>query len=88
MKCIKAIALLLVIIGAINWLLVGLFHFNLVTFLFGWGGILVNIIYIVVGISGIICISMLKSHCPKSSGADCHKHDDYHSHHHNDQNQS
>ena len=68
MKCIQGISLLLLIIGAINWLLVGLLHFNLVTFLFSWGGVLENIIYIVVGIAGIICIPMLKTCCcPKKS---------------------
>ena len=47
------IALLLTVIGGLNWGLVGLLDFNLVTFLFGFLPILVKIIYIVVGLSSI-----------------------------------
>ena len=46
----------LVIIGAINWGLVGAFHFNLVSFLFGMG-VLANIIYILVGIAGLCLVA-------------------------------
>lgn len=53
MKIIHYIALTLVIIGALNWLLVGLIDFNLVDTLFGVGSILSKIIYIIVGIAGI-----------------------------------
>lgn len=53
MKIIHCIALTLVIIGALNWLLVGLIDFNLVDTLFGASSILSKIIYIIVGISGI-----------------------------------
>lgn len=53
MKIIHCIALTLVIIGALNWLLVGLIDFNLVDTLFGVGSILSKIIYIIVGIAGI-----------------------------------
>ncbi len=53
MKVINCIALTLVIIGALNWLLVGLFSFNLVDTLFGVSSIISRIIYILVGISGI-----------------------------------
>ena len=56
MRLIKRIALILTIIGALNWGLIGLLDFNLVTFLFN-DSILTNIIYIVVGISGLIDIS-------------------------------
>ena len=47
---------ILTIIGALNWGLIGLLDFNLVTFLFN-DSILTNIIYILVGISGLIDIS-------------------------------
>ncbi|WP_301082550.1 DUF378 domain-containing protein [Thomasclavelia cocleata] len=53
MKILNCIALTLVIIGALNWLLVGLIDFNLVDTLFGAGSILSKIIYIIVGIAGI-----------------------------------
>ena len=59
MQIIQKLALVLVIIGAINWGLVGLFDFNLVDTLFGVGSIISKIIYILVGISGIIDISLL-----------------------------
>ncbi|MDO5555992.1 MAG: DUF378 domain-containing protein [Clostridia bacterium] len=57
MKIINGIALTLVIIGAINWLLVGLFEFNLVDAIFGSLSILTRIIYIIVGIAGLWSIA-------------------------------
>ena len=47
----------LVIIGAINWLLVGLFKFNLVDAIFGSLSVLTRIIYIIVGIAGLWSIA-------------------------------
>lgn len=58
MKIINTIALILVIIGGLNWGLVGLFNFNLVDFLFGEGSVLSKIIYILAGISSLWCISL------------------------------
>ena len=60
MKALQAIALTFTIIGAINWGLVGLFDFNLVALIFGGStGIFTKIIYIIVGICGIINIKLL-----------------------------
>ncbi|MBQ3474757.1 MAG: DUF378 domain-containing protein [Bacilli bacterium] len=60
MKTIEAIAITLVIIGAINWGLIGLFDFNLVSFIFGgMDSILTKVIYILVGISGLLSIKVL-----------------------------
>ncbi len=54
------IALTLLIIGGINWGLVGIFQFDLVAFIFGGQtGILSRIIYIVVCLSAIWCVSLL-----------------------------
>ena len=55
MKITTIIAFSLVIIGAIVWLLVGLFDFNLVAYIFGsgQGAIIARIIYSLVGISGL-----------------------------------
>ncbi len=54
------ISLTLIIIGAINWLLVGLFKFDLVGFLFGGtDSILSRIIFTVVGLAGLWAISIL-----------------------------
>ncbi|WP_418790878.1 DUF378 domain-containing protein [Phosphitispora sp. TUW77] len=54
------ISLVLVIIGALNWLLVGLFKYDLVAGLFGGtDSLLSRIIYVIVGLAGIWCISLL-----------------------------
>ena len=53
MKVIDKIALVLIIIGAINWGLIGFFQFNLVDTIFGQMSILSRIIYALVGISGL-----------------------------------
>jgi uncharacterized membrane protein YuzA (DUF378 family) len=54
------IALLLVIIGAINWGSIGLFQFDLVAFIFGsQGALLSRIIYTVVALAGLWCVSLL-----------------------------
>ena len=55
----NTVALILMIIGALNWLLVGLFQFNLVAWIFGAGTILARIIYCIVGIAAIWGIAML-----------------------------
>ena len=52
------VALILVIIGALNWLLVGLFQFDLVAAIFGGqASVWARIIYSLVGLAGIWCIS-------------------------------
>lgn len=54
------ISLLLVIVGAVNWLLVGLFQFDVVAWIFGGQAAIVSrIIYAVVGIAGLWCITLL-----------------------------
>ena len=56
MITLKRIALILVIIGALNWGLIGLFNLNLVTFLIK-SAFINNIIYFTIGIASIIYIS-------------------------------
>lgn len=58
MKMLYNIALTLVIVGALNWLLVGLFKFDLVATLFGSMSLLTRIVYTLVGISGIISVGI------------------------------
>ncbi len=54
------IALLLVIIGAINWGLVGIFQFDLVASIFGGqAAVISRIVYTLVGAAGLWCISLL-----------------------------
>lgn len=65
METLQKTALVFTIIGALNWLLVGLFDFNLVDYLFVELlnlDILANIVYIIVGICGIINIGLLFNH--------------------------
>lgn len=59
METLQKTCLVLTIIGAVNWGLIGLFDFNLVSVLFGVKTILTNLIYVLVGISGIINIGIL-----------------------------
>ncbi len=59
MVILQKICLVLTIIGAIVWGLIGLFDFNLVTFIFGTTSIIPRIIYTLVGIAGIINIGLL-----------------------------
>lgn len=54
------IALTLLVIGGINWGSVGLFQFDIVAFLAGGqSGIISRIIYVIVGLSALWCISLL-----------------------------
>lgn len=57
MKVLDAIMLILVIIGAVNWGLIGFFQFNLVDNLFGVASIFSRVIYALVGIAGLYSIS-------------------------------
>ena len=60
MKIVDRIALVLVIIGALNWGGVGLISFDCVAFLFGGQtGAVSRIIYTLVGIAGLWCITLL-----------------------------
>jgi uncharacterized membrane protein YuzA (DUF378 family) len=64
MTAISRTALALVIIGAVNWLLVGLFKFNLVSAIFGDMSVLSRLVYVLVGLAGIYCISLLAAKRP------------------------
>ncbi len=60
MEILKKVALTLIIIGALNWALVGLFELDLVATIFGGvDNIIAKIVYIIIGISGLICIPIL-----------------------------
>ena len=53
-------ALTLVIIGALNWLLIGLFKYDLVAAIFGGQtAALSRIVYVLVGLAGLWCITLL-----------------------------
>lgn len=76
MGTLKTVSLLLVIIGALNWLLVGLFGFDLVAAItgnsFGEKNAISSIIYVLVGVAGIILIPSLLA--PADNTAATHRH--------------
>lgn len=51
---LKIVSYVLVLVGALNWGLVGLFHFDLVAAIFGEMSILSRIVYILVGLSALV----------------------------------
>lgn len=51
MKALNLLTLAIVIVGGLNWGLVGLFSFDLVAAIFGAGSILAQLVYVLVGIS-------------------------------------
>ena len=53
MKALNLVTLLLIIVGGINWGLVGLADFNLVAAIFGAGSTLTRLVYILVGVSAL-----------------------------------
>ena len=59
MKIIDKIALVLIIIGAINWGLIGFFKFDLVATIFGEMSVISRIVYALVGVSGLWGIKLL-----------------------------
>jgi len=61
METLQKICLVFTIIGAIVWGIIGFFNFNIVEWIFG-ESILSNIIYIIVGICGLINIGLLFNH--------------------------
>ncbi|MEN6549766.1 MAG: DUF378 domain-containing protein [Armatimonadia bacterium] len=58
MRSLNAIVLTLVIIGALNWGLVGAFNFNLVSAILGAGTLAARIVYLVVGLAGLYSLSL------------------------------
>ncbi len=62
METLQKMALAITIIGAINWGLIGFFDFNLITAFFGELTMMTKIIYILVGITGLINIGILFKH--------------------------
>jgi uncharacterized protein len=60
MKALHMIAWILVIIGGLNWLLIGLFNFNVVMYL---GDLLARIVYVLVGLSALYELFTHKANC-------------------------
>lgn len=55
---VTLIALIISIIGSLVWMILGIFSFNLVTWIFGLG-VLTRIVYVIVGLAGIWLLIML-----------------------------
>ena len=73
--CMDRLSLLLVIVGAINWGLIGLFQFDLVAFLFGGQASLISrVLYTVIGAAGVWSISMLFTSREARNAADAPMH--------------
>ena len=56
---IQKILLVITIIGGINWLLIGIFNFNLVSFIFMENEVLSRIVYSIVGVCAIVNLALL-----------------------------
>ncbi|MBE6136983.1 MAG: DUF378 domain-containing protein [Erysipelotrichaceae bacterium] len=59
MSIIQKIALVITIVGAVNWGLIGIFDFNLVAFMFGDQTVLTRIVYALVFVAGLFNIALL-----------------------------
>lgn len=67
-KTLHMVTFTLVVVGALNWGLVGLLNFNLVNTLFGSMPVLENIVYVLVGASAVVLAATHKSDCKICSG--------------------
>ena len=64
MKIATVISMTLVIIGAIVWMLVGLFNFNIVSLIFGDASVVSRVIYSLVGLSGLFTLFFIFAYHP------------------------
>lgn len=62
METVQKVLLVITIIGALNWGLIGIFDFDLVAYIFGNASFFSRVVYTVVGICGIVNIGILMSH--------------------------
>lgn len=63
MKALHVIAFILLIVGGLNWLLVGIFDFDLVVYIFGASVVLTKAVYILVGLSALYLLVTHKKGC-------------------------
>lgn len=67
MYVVRTVAIILLIIGGLNWGLVGLFDFDLVAALFGRGTTLARLVYILVGVAAVVKIALLLDRSSRST---------------------
>ena len=61
MSTLSILALILAILGGINWGLVGLLNFDLIATVFGTGTTLTRIVYVLVGLGALYCLTFIPS---------------------------
>ncbi len=61
-KVLHMVTFLLLVVGGLNWLLIGVADFNLVTTIFG-AGTVTKVVYILVGLSAVVELLTHKSRC-------------------------
>jgi len=67
-KMLHIVAFLLVVIGGLNWGLIGLFGFDLVRAVLGFSDLLVRLVYILVGLSAVYLLATHKKDCKSCRG--------------------
>lgn len=68
MKTLHMISLTLVVVGGLNWGLMGLFNFNLVNAILGSVGGLEQLVYVLVGVGAVVLMLGHKGDCKTCSG--------------------
>lgn len=63
MKWLHMVSFLLMVVGAVTWGTVALFQFNLVDMVFGAGSQLGQLVYVLVGVSGLYQLATHKNDC-------------------------
>lgn len=66
MKWLDVTALIISVIGCVNWGLIGLFEFDLVAFIFGDMSLLSRIVYVIVALCGLYLLTFLGKICSDS----------------------
>ncbi len=70
MKTLDVVSRILLVVGGLNWGLVGAAKFDLVAAVFGAGSMLANIVYVVVGLAAIV--QLVRIFTPESAGSLAH----------------
>ena len=67
-KVLHMVSFALLVIGGLNWGLIGLLNFNLVDTIFGVGGLIGKLVYILVGVSAVYIAATHKKSCRECGG--------------------
>lgn len=69
MKPLYILSLILVVVGALNWGLVGMAQFDLVAALFGADSVLSRVVYSLVGVAGVLLVALQAQGAPRTAAA-------------------